>query len=346
MTLPLPASRITSKLLHSPAEFDAISAEWKEIFLRCPDATPFQHPSWLLCWIQAFQPRDLIGIEVRAGKRLIGFAALLIYPRDGERVLAFAGGGVSDYLNLVAEPGSEQLVIEQVLDAVQSIPIWTILDLTDLSGNSTLMQSALGREHTRKHDVCYVLPLPQSTEQLVESVTKRQWSNLRNARSRTQREGEATIERATAQNSSEFLDDLVRLHTIRWNELDQNGVLSDSKLLDFHRGVAPALLKDGLVRLYRMRLNERTIAVIYAFFHRETVFCYLQGFDPKFAHLSPGTQLMFAVIEDAVTLGMRRFDFLRGEEGYKLHWRPQGEPTFRIELPREHLSKQLSSIAA
>lgn len=346
MTPPLSASQITSKLLHSPAEFHAISAEWKELFHRCSDATPFQHPSWLVCWIEAFQPRDLIGIEIRQGKRLIGFAPLLIYSRDGERVLAFAGGGVSDYLNFVAAPGTGQLVIEELLDAVQAIPNWTVLDLTDLAANSALATSALGREHAQKHDVCYLLSLPQSTGQLVEALTKRQWSNLRNARSRTQREGEATIERASAATFSEFLDDLVRLHTIRWNELDQNGVLSDSRLLDFHSGVAPALLKDGLLRLYRMRLNERTIAAIYAFFHRETVFCYLQGFDPRFAHLSPGNQLMFAVIEDAVRLGMRRFDFLRGEEGYKLHWRPQGEPTFRIEVPRQRLLKQLSSIAA
>lgn len=346
MTVPLPASRITSKLLHSPAEFHAISAEWKELFLRCPDATPFQHPSWLLCWIEAFQPRDLIGIEIRAGKRLIGFAPLLIYPREGERVLAFAGGGVSDYLNLVVEPGSEQLVIEQVLDAVQTIPNWSVLDLTDLSGNSALCRSVLGREHTQKHDVCYVLSLPQSTQELVESLSKRQWSNLRNARSRTQREGEATIERANAENFAEFLEDLVRLHTIRWNELDQKGVLSDSRLFDFHRGIAPAFLKDGLLRLYRMRLNDRTIAAIYAFFHRETAFCYLQGFDPQFSRLSPGTQLMFAVIEDAVKLGLRRFDFLRGEEGYKLHWRPQGEPTYRIEVPRHRLLQQLRPRAA
>ena len=346
MTSPLPISRITSKILRSPAEFRAVCPEWEDLFLRCSDATPFQHPSWLLCWIEAFTPRDLVGIEVRDGIRLIGFAPLLIYPRDGQRVLAFAGGGVSDYLNLVAEAGSEQLVIERVLDAVQTIPNWTVLDLTDLSANSALVTSALGREHTQKHDVCYVLSLPQTTEELVESLTKRQWSNLRNARSRTQREGQSGIERASAANYSEFLDDLIRLHTIRWNELDQNGVLEDRRLLNFHREVAPALLKNGLLRLYRMRLNERTIAAIYAFFHRESVFCYLQGFDPQFSRLSPGAQLMFAVMEDAVRLGMRRFDFLRGEEGYKLHWRPQGEPTYRIEVPRQRLSHQLRPLAA
>ncbi len=335
-----------SRLLRSPAEFHAISAEWKKLFLRCPDATPFQHPSWLLCWIAAFRPHDLIGIEVREGNRLIGLAPLLIYPRNGERVLAFAAGGVSDYLNILAELGGESLVIDRVLDAAQTIPDWTVLDLTDLSGDSVLLRSLLGRGHAQKHDVCYVLPLPRTPEQLLESLTKRQWANLRNARSRTRREGEASIERASATDFPEFLDDLVRLHTIRWNELDQNGVLSDSRLLEFHRGLAPALLKDGLLRLYRLRLNGHTLAAIYSLFHRETVFCYLQGFDPPFSRLSPGTQLMFAVIEDAVRLGMRRFDFLRGEEGYKLHWRPEGEPTYRIELPRHLLSEHLNPFAA
>lgn len=346
MTSPFRVSNVTGNILHSPAEFHAISAEWKDLFLRCPDATPFQHPAWLLCWIEAFRPRDLIGIEVREGNRLIGLAPLLIYPRDRERVLAFAGGGVSDYLNLLAEPGSEMLVLDRVLDAAQTIPDWTVLDLTDLSQNSALLQSALARAHTQKHDLCYVLALPQSTEQLVESLSKRQWSNLRNARARTRREGELSIDRASAANFPEFLDDLVRLHTLRWNELEQNGVLSDSRLLDFHRGAAPALLRDGLLRLYRMRLNERTVAASYAFFHRETVFCYLQGFDPQFSRLSPGTQLMFAVIEDALRLGLRRFDFLRGEEGYKLHWRPQGEPTYRVEVPRQSLSECLTLAAA
>jgi len=67
----------------------------------------------------------------------------------------------------------------------------------------------------------------------------------------------------------------------------------------------------------------------------------LQGFDPEFSGLSPGMQLMFAVIEEAVRFGARRFDFLRGEEGYKLHWRPEAEPTYRVEIPRRLALRKL-----
>ena len=338
-------SKLTVRVLRSADEFRDISADWKELFLRCPEATPFQHPAWLLSWIDAFAPRYMVGIQIREGERLVGFAPLLIYPRSDERVLAFAGGGVSDYLGLLAEPGRELQVIDEVLCAADSVSGWDVLDLTDISGGSAILQHEALTQSSRQHDVCFVLPLPETQDLLLHTFSKRQRANLRNAKSRTDREGGAKVELAQADTLQEFLDDLFRLHRLRWKEAGETGVLSDERVQQFHNALAPELLLAGILRFYRIRVNDRSIAVIYVLFHRETVFCYLQGYDPEFAHLSPGTQLMFAVIEDAVQLGMRRFDFLRGEEAYKLHWRPRGEPTYRIEVPRSYLSKQIRRAA-
>ena len=156
------AAEFTTRVLRSSEDFRTIASEWKALFSRCPDATPFQHPDWLLCWIDAFAPRDLFGVEVRQGGRLIGFAPLLTYPRDGERVLAFAGGGVSDYLGLLTEPAMEAGVIGAILDSINTIPDWTILDLTDLHRNSAVLRSNRLSTYTRDHDVCFVLSLPES----------------------------------------------------------------------------------------------------------------------------------------------------------------------------------------
>jgi CelD/BcsL family acetyltransferase involved in cellulose biosynthesis len=287
-----------------------------------------------MVWIDQFRPQSLIGIEIREAGRLVGFAPLLIYQRNGERVLAFAGGGVSDYLGMLLEPGQEGRALNELLHAAHTIPGWDVLDLTDLPLGSFLLHSHELRSFVKEHDLCFVLSLPSSSQELVQALSKRQWANLRNARSRTQREGGVVIELATPRNAAEFLEDLFRLHTKRWRELGQSGVLGDPQVQQFHRVVAPALLSSGLLRLYRMRMNDRTIAINYSFFHRRSVYCYLQGFDPEFSYLSPGMQLMFAVIEEAVRFGACRFDFLRGEEGYKLHWRPRAEPTYRVEIPR------------
>lgn len=334
-----------TRVLRSLTEFVSLLPEWKELFLRSPNTVPFQDCDWVMAWIREFAPQNLVGVEIREAGRLVGFAPMLIYRRNDEHVLAFAAGGVSDYLGVLVETGREDAIVTELIKAAQTIPGWDVLELTDLPLGSCLLHSRVLRPYVKEHDLCFVLSVPSDSEELRQSLSKRQWANLRNARSRTQRQGETIVEVATSANAAEFLEDLFRLHTKRWKELGECGVLADEKLQQFHLVVARSLSSAGKLRLYRMRMNERTIAVNYSFFHQQSVYCYLQGFDPEFSYLSPGTQLMFSVIEEAVRFNARRFDFLRGEEGYKLHWQPRAEPTYRIEARRRLLATRLKDAA-
>lgn len=340
-------SDVEAKVLHGRSELLALLPEWRELFAHCADATPFQSPGWILAWIEAFSPSRLIAVEVRHQGRLVGLAPLLIYPKGSEQVLAFAGGGVSDYLGWLIDgdggPLSDE-VLFALLSAVQDVPKWTVLDLTDLRRHNRVLRSALGQA-AQPHDVCFVLELPSSREELLNTFSKKQRANIRYARSRFERVGGGSFELANSETLSSALEELFTLHGSRWQTAGQPGVLHDRTVQQFHRIAAPALLREGLLRLYRLRVGQFTIAVIYSLFFRDTAYCYIQGFDPAFAELSPGTLLMFHVIEDAVDHGMSRFDFLRGEEAYKLHWRPCAENTYRIELTRAKLLQVLSRSA-
>lgn len=331
---------IVSKILTSGEALRALSSEWNELFAQCLSATVFQNPAWLLAWIESFLPSHLAVVELRSSGKLAALAPLLIYPRGEERVLAFAGGGVSDYLGwlLREQPGvNESELADALLRALLEIPNWTVLDLTDLRGGSAVLNSRIG-EFARPHDTCFVLDLPRSRDELLHAFSKRQRANLRNAESRLRRIGDGRVELATGETLSEALDDLFQLHTSRWERAGQSGVLHQPDVQQFHRRAAPELVQEGILRLYRLRLGQRTIAVVHSMFLRETVYCYMQGYDPEFASVSPGTLLMFHVLVDAVSCGMRRFDFLRGEEPYKLHWRPHGENTYRIQLGRAEVT--------
>ena len=327
------STELITRVLTQPAELRDIAGDWGLLCDRRSGATPFQRPEWLLSWIEAFSPEDMRVVEVRAGNTLVGLAPLLIYSRGPERVLAFMGGAVSDYLDLLVDPQCEREVVIAILGVLQGLHQWTTLDLTDLSSSSVLVRTALAGIAT-PHDHCSALYLPKTREELLRLLSKRQRANLRNARSRIQRAGGGQVELATAETLPEFLNDLFRLHTSRWAVARKPGVLADAAVRAFHRVSAPGLFARGLLRLYRLQLQQRTIAVVYTLFERDTVFCYLQGYDPEFAHLSPGSHLMFSVMKDAVQAGMRKFDLLRGEETYKRHWRAQGEVTHRIQLPR------------
>ncbi|HZQ18392.1 MAG TPA: GNAT family N-acetyltransferase [Terriglobales bacterium] len=325
-----------TRILSDPAQLHEIAQDWGQLHQHCPGATPFQRPEWVLAWMDVFSPKDIVTIEVRHDNRLIGIAPLLIYPREQERVLAFMGGGVSDYLDLLAQPEHADDVVFTVLEVATKIVGWDTLDLTDLSANSTLQRTVLAHFST-PHDHCSALALAPTENELLQLLSKRQRANLRNAGSRLKRAGESRFEVAVQDTLPEFLSELFRLHASRWSQAGQPGVLADERLKAFHEKVAPKLLAMGHLRLYRLSLKQRTIAVVYALADRSTVFCYLQGFDPQFAFVSPGTQLMFFAIQDAVRLGSRKFDFLRGEEDYKRHWRAQTEITYRLQISRSEV---------
>jgi CelD/BcsL family acetyltransferase involved in cellulose biosynthesis len=331
----------TTRLLTTPEQFRSLAPEWIDLWQRCSEGTTFQRPEWLLSWIEAFQPQDPVSVEARHHGLLVGFAPLLVYTRGTKRVLAFMGGGVSDYLDILVDPQYTDQMVASLLAAIQQIPGWDLLELTDLLSNSVLLRDPITQQSISEHDICSVLKLPDSAEELRHIFSKRQRANLRNARSRMQKAGGEQIEIASSETLRSFLEDLFRLHTARWSRTGQPGVLHDQAVKAFHIAAAPGLLACGALRLYRLRLGQRTLAVIYALFDRETLLCYLQGFDPESAYFSPGTTLMFAVMEDAIQRGIRKFDFLRGQESYKQHWRAQGQPTYRITLDRSLLNSAL-----
>jgi CelD/BcsL family acetyltransferase involved in cellulose biosynthesis len=334
---------LSTRILRQVSEIQRVRYEWQSLFRRC-GVTPFQNPDWLLPWIEVFSPEKLLCIEVRSADRLVGLAPLLIYCRDSTRVLALAGGGVSDYLDLLVDPEFEVEAISAILHAaLDAQEDWGVLDLTDLPDYSALLKSPFFKAEGKEHDTCSVLQLPTSENELLHLFSKRQRANLRNARSRLERAGKSTVEIATAENFCEFLQDLFTLHTSRWSERGETGVLNDHRTREFHSGTAPLLLDRGLLHLSRLRVSDRTAAVIYSLFTNQTAYCYLQGFNPDFSHVSPGTQLMFSVMTNAISHGVRNFDFLRGQESYKQHWRAENKPTYRIQLLRPQVSRFLES---
>src|ERR1700730_3857178 len=189
---------LNTRVLTQPAELRDIAGDWHLLCDRCSGATPFQQPEWLLSWVEAFSPENIRVIEVRSGSTLVGLAPLLIYSRGSERVLAFMGGAVSDYLDLLADAQCEHEVVIAILGVLRGLRQWTTLDLTDLSSRSVLLRTALAGIATQ-HDNCSALYLPETREELLQMLSKRQRANLRTARSRIQRAGGGQVELATAE---------------------------------------------------------------------------------------------------------------------------------------------------
>jgi CelD/BcsL family acetyltransferase involved in cellulose biosynthesis len=65
------------------------------------------------------------------------------------------------------------------------------------------------------------------------------------------------------------------------------------------------------------------------------VFSYQIGFDPKLKRMSPGAIIIAHAIQEAISRGLKEFDFLRGSESYKYRWGARDRETYRVLLWRE-----------
>ncbi|HHY50750.1 MAG TPA: GNAT family N-acetyltransferase [Alphaproteobacteria bacterium] len=276
----------------------SIEAEWWRLWRADPHATPFQSPAWLIPWAEAFVTRSagILTLELDGA-----LAALLPVFRHKGRWLPW-GAGTSDWLDGVYAPGFDAALLA-VLVAGLDAP----LDLFQLPPDSPWLR--LPGSEVRAADPCLAVSLPAA-------VPRQMAHNLAYYRRRAARAGIG----APVCCGPEAFGDLVALHTRRWRQQGEQGVLTDPRVLAWHREALPRLAAAHLLRLYAVRQEHRTVGVLYVLAGRSAHYDYIGGFDPDLASCGLGTILVGHALTVAERDGARTFDFLRGSEAYKYHW--------------------------
>jgi len=329
-------SPIVIEEVTSAGRLESLGREWCDLWMRCPYATPFQSPEWLLTWWRHFGNNNLWALSLRQGRCLVGLAPLFMYghQEDARCHLSLVGTGVTDYLDFLLDPEIALIGTELILRhlALQRSK-WDVCDFQELRAESPLLAVQAPPElHTRilNSGVCPVLSLPKTVEAFRASLTSTCRRNLRRALKSLGGLGELHFESPNEEKLPEFLEAFFRLHQARWNQRDLPGVLAHPEIQVFHREVAAALMKRGCLRFYGARQNGRIIAALYGFAHRGRVYAYLAGFEPALAQYSPGTLLTNYAIEEAIRNGDREYDFLRGGETHKYVWGARDRSNYQL----------------
>lgn len=316
---------------------DAIRNEWHALLDRCAGATPFQSPEWLLAWWHAMGGGDLHVVTLRRGRRLVGLAPLFVYIEpDWTRHLASIGAGYSDYEDVLLDPTIADEGAALILQHIAAIrDRWDVASFQELPAASPLAAApcppGLSLERSPGSS-CAVLALPATIEALDAGLSWRFRRRLRNARNRLAREADARFVLADGESLPSLLDALFRLHTLRWRERGESGVLADPRLHPLHAEAAASLLRRGTLRLHALLLAGEPVAVLYGFVQRDRTYMYLSGLDPRASSCSPGMLLLHHAIAQAIGEGHAAFDMLRGDESYKDDWGVTRTPNVALRL--------------
>jgi CelD/BcsL family acetyltransferase involved in cellulose biosynthesis len=133
-------------------------------------------------------------------------------------------------------------------------------------------------------------------------------------------------ENAVARHMPTLLD----LHRRRW-AVDGGSQAIDSRAIEaFHLEAARALGRLGWARLYFLHVEGAVRAALYAFRHGDRLVFYQSGLDPEWRPRAVGSVLLGRVIEEAFLDELSEFDFLHGDEPYKLRWANASRQLLRV----------------
>ncbi len=338
------SSPVTIQVLRSTAELATLAPQWIELWQADPRAMPFQRPEWLLPWWHQFGQPDLRVVTLWREERMHGLIPLYIYkePQSGERQLLLLGAGTSDYLDGVFAPLFPAEHARAALELLAQENDWDVGHLTQLLPHSPLYGALqqLGAPTATPYSGescsrCPALPIAELPAKIRADV--RYYRNAASGR------GRLALAVADRNSCGEVFEALVGLHTERWQQAGESGVLADPAVLRWHREAVPALEASGLLRLYALQAGEEVLGVLYSLVDppsraNRTQYFYLMGFDSELSRLRPGTLLTAMAMEHAANEGVVTIDMLRGDEAYKKFWHVERVPTYGFAVQRSYIS--------
>jgi CelD/BcsL family acetyltransferase involved in cellulose biosynthesis len=169
-------------------------------------------------------------------------------------------------------------------------------------------------------EVCPILCLPETWEQYLMTMN----GKLRHELRRKMRKAAASTFTAIPGSNLAALFELMTA-----SDPDKSQFLTPD-IRDFFQDIASAFETMGWLRLRGTYLSDKLISILFSFQQQKTVYLYNSGFDPGFAHLSPGIVSICQDIQSAIDEGITQYDFLRGDEKYKYRFGAEDRATVRL----------------
>jgi CelD/BcsL family acetyltransferase involved in cellulose biosynthesis len=352
--------------LREVAELERLRKEWEQLLARSSGLHPSLTPTWLLTWWRVFGPRNgrrLRALVVRSGRELVGLLPLLerrhVYHRlvPMRRLELLASGEdredeiLSEYLGPIVATGREAEVAAALVETLATErATWQEMVFSALEAQAPAVQALEAALRARGFACeskifgqCPFIPLPKRWEDYLAALS----SDDRYMVKRSLRDferwagptGQVVVVKTheELQRGRKILHDL---HETRWQAGGQDGVFASPVFRRFHDLVMPALLERGELDLRWLMAKGEPIAVSYSVIDDGRVFFYQGGRAtavPK--GVRPGIVLHLYAIKDAIAAGRREYDFLAGDQRYKMQLSTATRPLTELRVTRPSLAE-------
>jgi CelD/BcsL family acetyltransferase involved in cellulose biosynthesis len=336
---------------HTLDDLEKLRPDWEDLLAEFSGATTFSTWEWLAPWWRAFgRGRELRVLAFfDASAKLVGLAPLAISQRRVAhffklRVVTLMGDGSgdSDNLDFPVRAGWEESVAAALLAFLkEESKQWDFCEFNTMpsdspvSGSLAKLLAEYGWTTYEDQRVCSAICLPETWEGYLKQISSKERGKIAYYHNRLTKKYRVRFYRCDEETEiSTCLETLFNLHRRRWQLLGQPGSFESAPRRQFYHEMARLLLATNKLEFWLLELDGQPVAAQFGFRHGQTVFQLQEGFDPAYFADSVGYILRAHGMEQLISRGVRRYDFLAGESASKTRWASQAGHYLNAEFAR------------
>ncbi|MBW2221258.1 MAG: GNAT family N-acetyltransferase [Deltaproteobacteria bacterium] len=326
---------------HDPSAFDMLSQPWNQLITLTSVNTPFLTWQWQKLWWKYWnQGRYLriITLSEESG-RLCGIAPLYSEEtREGQKLNLLGSSDFCDYLDFIVTKGEEAHFYHTLLSYLtSSCTEKTTLFLNSLQQNSPTLSFFKRIAHSNDYNIdinledkAPSLHLPSSFDLYLKRLTPKNRHEIRRKMRRVEGRAKTTFEKID--HPSKVMQKMPHFMKLFRKSAEKKNHFLNELREKFFMALADEFSRMGWLEIFTLSFDEMEVAYLFCFNYQDTLYLYNSAYDPTFYNFSPGIVTITYCLEDAINRGIKRFDFLRGNESYKYHFGAQDHNLYTLTL--------------
>ncbi|MYD36561.1 MAG: GNAT family N-acetyltransferase [Dehalococcoidia bacterium] len=319
----------------------AVTGEWPELFTRSATQSIFLSLPWQTAWAidccGSVDEHPVLTVRENSDGSLRGIAPL----NHGKGSVTFGlDYNVTDYQDILSDPGEEESVWEAILDYGVSEG-WASIELTgvrDDSPSTQILESRASEHGWRADrsvwDVSPYVELPESWDEHVQSLSKKDRHELRRKLRRLEASGDAEY-RIYDHEHDELPEALESFVSLMGKSSEAKSDFLTPERRSFLETLTRTMADADSLQLAFLDVGGKPVSATMSFLEGDRLLLYNSGYDPEYRHLSVGLLLKAYELRGAIEQGLREYDFLRGNEPYKYDLGGNDRVLYRWQLARE-----------
>jgi len=327
-----------------------LESQWNMLLKESSTNVPFLRFDYLHTWWQTRGGGEWPGeaqiviVTACEGERLVGIAPLFYTPDwEGKPALLLLGSiEISDYLDLIARPEDLPRFTEALLAYLQaengkSLPEWSRLDFYNVLENSPsldalqIIAQRLGWSYgCVPFRPSLSIQLPGDWETYLAGIDKKQRHEIRRKMRRAANAG-VPVRWYIAQDPEKIEEEIDAFLSLMANDPEKDRFLTPPMRENF-RNTMRAAFDQGYLSLAFLEIDSKKAAAYLNFDYLNTLWVYNSGMDNRFVEFSPGWVLLGELLKWANETGRTCFDFMRGDEDYKIRFGAKQRNVVRVTL--------------